>query len=616
MRNGKRGIWSKMTCLASVDLSSEKTVFETIPDDYSKNLLGGNGFAIKIFLDKISPGVEAFSPENILFFGTGPVTGTGVPGSDRMTLAAKSPLTGLFFDSSMGGRMASSLKQAGYDALTIVGKARSPCYLIIKPGATELHDASRLVGKSPEEVRDIFSGAYKDFDLCGIGVAGENLVKYAGILHPRRTGRSGVAGRGGLGAVMGSKNLKAIIIPRVRERRVEVHSPALVRNLNHEIEANLKNKTGHFTSLGTASGVTMINSFGALATRNLRDEVFEFAADISGERLKEDYYQKNVTCHSCPIACGKICSVDGKLMRGPEYETLYALGSMLGTGDLKAILHANRLCDEYGLDTISMGVTLAFAMDCFERGLLSAQQADGRILRFGDPELVLDLIRDTAYQRGLGALLAQGTRGMSESLGGDSWKYAYQVKGLELAGHSPRVLKGLSIGYATNTRGGTHQDARARYLPGTDDYDGKPEMAIATQHLSSVGDSLIQCRFATEAGLGQVINDQFCDLLGAVTGWRPSVAELTAIGERIFNMERIFNVREGIRRKDDTLPYKVMWEEIPQGPHRGHRIPPEKLEDLLNRYYELRGWDENGVPGKERLQRLGLEEYWAGPKSR
>lgn len=598
-----------MGCLASIDLSSKKTVFETIPDDNFRKFLGGNGFAIKIFLEKMRPGLGAFSPENILFWGTGPLTGAGVPASDRMTLATKSPQTGLFFDSSMGGRIASSLKQAGYDALTIVGKAEAPCYILVKPGAVEFHDAHHLVGKSPEDVRNILSGSFKDFDMCAIGVAGENMVKYASIIHPRTIGRSGVAGRGGLGAVMGSKNLKAVVIPRVKENKIKVHSPALVRDLKHRIQANLKNKTGRFTLLGTAAGVTMINTFGASATRNLRDEVFESVDEISGERLKAHYYRKNVTCNSCPIACGKLCAVDGKLVKGPEYETLYALGSMLGIGNLKTILQANKLCDDYGLDTISMGVTIAFAIECFERGFLSMQETDNRSLMFGDNALVLELIRDTAYRRGIGHLLAQGTKRMSEILGGDSWKYAYQVKGLELAGHSPRVQKNLSIGYATNTRGGSHQDARARYLPGMDDYDGKVEMAIATQHLSAVGDSLIQCRFATEAGLGQVINDEFGDLLYAVTGWRPSTPELTAIGERIFNMESIFNVREGIRRKDDTLPYKVMSQEIPQGPHKGHRIPPEKLEELLNSYYQLRGWDENGIPGKERLERLGLKEY-------
>ena len=601
-----------MGCLANVDLSTNKIGLEMISDDDFRKYLGGNGLAAKIFADRVKPGASAFSSENILFFGTGPLTATVVPASDRMVLAAKSPQTRLFFDSSMGGRIASSLKQTGYDALTIVGKAQKPCYVLVKQGMVEICDGRDLVGKTPEEVRQILSRTFGDFDMCSIGVAGENLVKYAGIIHPRASGRPGVAGRGGLGAVMGSKNLKAVVIERVKGRKVEVHSPALLGDITKRMRDNLKTRTAHFSLLGTAVGVKMINTLGAMGTRNLTEEVFESADEITGERLKEAYYRKDIACNGCPIACGKLCALDGELVKGPEYETLYAFGSMLGIGDLRTILEANRLCDEYGLDTISMGVTVAFAIECFERGILTERQTEDRRLRFGDGPLVLELIRDTAFRRGIGDLLAEGTRGMSEMLGGDSWKYAYQVKGLELAGHSPRVLKSLSIGYATNTRGGSHQDARSRYGAGMDDYDGKVELAIATQHLTAVGDSLVKCRFATEAGLGPTINDEYGDLLGAVTGWRPTTAELTAVGERIINLERIFNVREGISRKDDTLPYRVTSEEIPQGPHKGHRILPEKLEELLDSYYEKRGWDENGIPGKERLERLDLKEYFIG----
>jgi aldehyde:ferredoxin oxidoreductase len=598
-----------MGCLAIIDLSNKKTVFETIPNDYFKKFLGGNGLAIKIFLDKMMSGIDAFSPENILFLGTGPLTGTGVPGSDRITFASKSPLTGLFFDSSMGGRIASSLKHAGFDALTIVGKADVPCYIVVKPERVEFHEANHLIRKSPEEVRNILEGEFKDFDMCAIGLAGENLVRYASIIHPRPTGRSGVAGRGGLGAVMGSKNVKAIVIPRIKENKIKVYSTSMLRDLNHKIQVNLKTKTSHFTMLGTASGISMINSIGGLPTRNLEDEVFEYANEISGETLKAFYYRKDITCNHCPVACGKLCELDAGLVKGPEYETLYALGSMVGISDLKTILKANKLCDEYGLDTISMGVSIAFAIECFERGFLSKEDINNRLLSFGNNKLILELIEDTAYRRGIGDLLAQGTKRFSEILGGDSWKYAYQVKGLELAGHSPRVQKNLAIGYATNTRGGSHQDARARYLPGMEEYEGKVEMAISTQHLSAVGDSLVQCRFVTEGGLGQEINDEFCNLVYAVTGWRPSTAELAEIGERIFNMERIFNVREGIRRKDDTLPYKVMAQEIRQGPRKGHRVPPERFTELLSSYYQLRGWDENGIPSMETLKRLGLNEY-------
>ena len=219
------------------------------------------------------------------------------------------------------------------------------------------------------------------------------------------------------------------------------------------------------------------------------------------------------------------------------------------------------------------------------------------------------MIAETAHREGIGNLLAEGTRRLSQILGGDSWKYAYQVKGLEVAGHSPRLLKTLSIGYATNTRGGSHQNARPRYGENMNTYEGKVEQAIADQHLSAVGDSLIQCRFVMEAGCGRVFTDCYTDLLKAVTGWAPSTAELNEIGERIYNMERIFNVREGISRRDDTLPYRAMWEEIPEGPYKGQKTPPEKLEELLDSYYRLRGWDENGIPRRETLERLSLQDY-------
>ena len=603
---------SVMGCLADVDLGTGRTGIESIPDDTFKKFLGGNGLGIKILSERVAAGQDAFSQENILFFGTGPLTGTVVPGCDRLTLAAKSPQTRLFFDSSMGGRIASSLKQAGLDALTIAGKAQGPCYVLVRQGEVEIRDGSHLVGKTPEEVRRSLSKTVNDFDLCSIGVAGEYLVKYAAIIHPRAAGRPGISGRGGLGAVMGSKNVKAVVIERARGSKTKVHSSKVLAEMRAAILGQLKAKTAHFTLLGTAAGVKMINTFGALATRNLKAEVFESADEVCGEKLKEAYYRKDIACNNCPIACGKFCALEGKLVKGPEYETVYAFGSMLGIGDLRTILEANRLCDEYGLDTISMGVTIAFAVECFERGLLTTRQTEDRRLGFGDGPLVLELIRETALRRGIGNLLAEGTRGMSEILGGDAWKYAYQVKGLELAGHSPRVLKSLSIGYATNTRGGSHQDARARYGPGMDDYDGKVELAINTQHLTAVGDSLIQCRFAMEAGLGPTINDAYGALLGAVTGWEPSPEELTAVGERIVNLERIFNAREGVTRKDDSLPHKVMSDEIPEGPHKGFRIPPDKLEELLDRYYELRGWNGSGVPGGEKLRQLGLEEYDQG----
>jgi aldehyde:ferredoxin oxidoreductase len=506
----------------------------------------------------------------------------------------------------MGGRFASSLKHSGYDVVVIIGKAKTPKYILVNDGRIEVSEGSELMGKSPQEVLASLSTIMKDFEVCAIGIAGENLVRYGNIIHPRLNGRPGVAGRGGLGAVMGSKNLKAVVVQHGKGR--EVYSESLLREIKHRIQTALIDRTAHLTSIGTAFGVEVINAFGGLGTRNAREETFELASAISGEKLKEKYYRKNISCNSCPVACGKLCDLDGRLVKNPEYETLYSLGSMVGIGDLEAIMRANILCDEYGLDTISMGVTTAFAIDCFENGFISAQRAGSRTLKFGDAGLVLALIEETAHRQGLGDLLAEGTKRMSKTIGGDSWKYAYQVKGLEIAGHSPRVVKSVAIGYPTNTRGGSHQDARPRWnVEDWDTYEGKVELAIADQHLSAVGDSLVQCRFIMESGLGREFNSEYSTLLKAVTGLELSPPELNEIGERIVNMEGVFNVKEGIQRKDDTLPFKVMWEVIPQGPHKGEKIDQKKLEELLTNYYQVRGWDENGIPRQETIERLRIK---------
>lgn len=594
--------------LAKVDLNTEEFTIETISADSFRKFLGGRGLAVKIMLEMLKPGIDPLSQDNILIFATGPITGTTVQGSDRLCIAAKSPLTSLFFHCSMGGRFASTLKQAGFDAVIIMGKADEPKYIFVNEGNIQIRSAGELMGKSPDEVLAILSTKMKDFEVCATGIAGENLVRYASIVHPRLKGRHGIAGRGGLGAVMASKNLKAIVAKRGNKESLEIHSDTLLKNVRTAIQVNLDAKTKHLTSLGTPFGVLPINNSGALGTRNLTEETFEQADNISGERLRDAYYRKNVGCQGCPVACGKLCELDDQLLKNPEYETLYALGSMVGVGNLDSIIKANDLCDKYGLDTISMGVSIAFAIECFERGILSKETSIYN-LRFGDGNLILALIGKTAQRQGLGNLLAEGTKRMSQILGRDSWKYAYQVKGLELPGHSARGLKVMSVGYATGARGGSHQDTRPRYGPGMSDFVGKVEQAIVSQNVSAVGDSMIQCRFVMEAGLGIDFNDIYIDLLEAVTGWRPGKTELSEIGERICDMERIFNLREGICRDDDTLPYRVMWEEIPRGPLKGQKTSLGKLKELLDRYYQLRGADENGIPRREVIERLSLQGY-------
>ncbi|MGH8060107.1 MAG: aldehyde ferredoxin oxidoreductase C-terminal domain-containing protein, partial [Candidatus Entotheonellia bacterium] len=374
--------------------------------------------------------------------------------------------------------------------------------------------------------------------------------------------------------------------------------------------------TKALTTFGTAFLVQPINTMGALGTKNLAAEVFDQADAISGEQFKDRYWERDTTCLKCPVACGKDFKVEegefaGTRWKMPEYESIFALGSMLENANAPSLIKANELCDQLGVDTISMGVTIAFAMECAERGLLSARDI-GRELRWGDYQAMLALVEDTAYRRGFGDQLAEGSWRLAERIGSEAFKYLYGVKGLELPAHSARALKGMSIGYATATRGGSHHDTRPtmQYRADFDHstIEGKAEYAVQSQHYTAVGDSLVLCRFTGERGFGLLLNEHFATMLNGVTGFGLSTADIERIGERIINLERAFNVREGVGRKDDVLPYRVMHEPIPFGPSKGRYCPPDELNHMLDEYYTLRGWTRDGVPTRERLAALGLAD--------
>ena len=414
--------------LAYIDLGTGRIKIEKVPEDSFKNLMGGRGLATKIMLENVKAGTDPISPENVLIFSSGPVTGTTIPGSDRTCITAKSPLTNLLFHSLLGGRFGSTMKQAGYDCLVISGKAEEPKFIIVNDNAIEIHNAEELIGESPNQVIRTLSEKITDFEVCTTGVAGENLVKFASIIHPRMNGREGIAGRGGLGAVMASKNLKALVVQRSKGSEIQVYSDKLLENVKKKIRANLDTAPYAKTLIMTGTGgVHWVNALGALGTKNLTSEVFAHADNLSDEKLRDSYKRKNVTCYNCPLACGKLCEIGGELIRSPEFETLYSLGSMVGIGDIDSITKANNLCNQYGLDTITMGVSIAFAIECFQRGIISKEEADGYDLEFGDGNLVATLIEDTARRRGIGNLLAEGTKQMSQILGKDAWKYAYVV---------------------------------------------------------------------------------------------------------------------------------------------------------------------------------------------
>jgi aldehyde:ferredoxin oxidoreductase len=601
--------------ILNVNLSSGQVAIETFDETFAKQYLGGNGFAIRLLYERLAAGIDPLAPENVIVFAVGPTTDTTVPGATRCCAGTKSPLTGLFFDTTFGGMFAAVQKRSGFEAIVITGRAAEPAYLLVHEEGAEIKPAGDLWGRYTQEtnhtIRDREGG---NVEVCAIGPAGENRVRFACAVHTWDKSRDGVAGRGGLGAVMGSKHLKAVAVSG--GRKTSVADPDAIKTLLSETREPMKVGTAALKNYGTTILVNMVNKIGALGVRNLQTEWYDKADAISGETYKAAYFDKDTTCFKCPVACGKDFHVDdgeyaGTRWKMPEYETIFALGSMLDNAHKGSIVKANELCDQLGMDTISLGVTLAFAFECFEKGLLSRERA-GRDLNFGDYHAILDLIEDTAYRRGLGDLLAEGSVRLAARLGDEASRFLYAVKALEMPAHSARVLKGMSLGYATSTRGGSHHDTRPTLQYGTEHDnttpDGKPEFAVHNQHFTAVGDSLTQCRFVSERGFGGMLNEHYPRMINAVTGWDLSLDDVERIGERIWNLERAFNVREGIGREQDVLPYRVMHEPVPEGMHKGMHCPPDELNGMLDSYYALRGWTPDGVPTPERLQALELAE--------
>ncbi len=596
-----------------IDLSQGQVKIDTFDEAFAQAYLGGNGFAIRLLYDRLAPGTDPFAPENMIVFAVGPTTDTLVPGATRCCAATKSPLTGLFFDSTFGGMFATAQKRAGFEAVSIVGQSDTPVYILIHEDGAEIKPADDLWGQHTRETNlAILEREEAGTEVLSIGPAGEHRVRYACVVHTWEKSRDGVAGRGGVGAVMGSKHLKAVAVRG--KRKSSMADPAAVKALLGETREPMKVGTAALKQYGTTVLVNIINKIGALGVRNLQTEFYDKADAISGETFREAYFEKDTTCFKCPVACGKDFHVQdgeyaGTRWKMPEYETIFALGSMLDNDHKGSIVKANELCDQFGVDTISMGVTLSFAFECFEKGLLTPERC-GRDLNFGDYHTILELIEDTAYRRGIGDLLAEGSVRMAAQLGGDASHYLYAVKGLEMPAHSARVLKGMSLGYATSTRGGSHHDTRPTLQYGTDHdnttVDGKPEFAVQNQHFTAVGDSLTQCRFVSERGFRGMLNEHYPRMINAVTGWHLSLDDVERIGERIWNLERALNVREGIGHEQDVLPYRVMHEPVPDGMHLGMHCPPQELQSMLAQYYALRGWTPKGLPSRERLEHLGL----------
>jgi aldehyde:ferredoxin oxidoreductase len=595
-----------------VDLTRGSSRIATLAPETARAFLGGNGLAARLMWDHVPGGIEPFDAENAVIFAVGPITDTTVPGNSRACVVSKSPLTGLFFDSTFGGRFPATLKRTGFDAVMISGRAAAPSYVLVTEAGAEVKPATRLWGQTTRDaVNALVAAEGADADAIAIGPAGENLVRFAALAHYWKN-REGVAGRGGLGAVLGSKNVKAVVVKG--GRKTEVADAAALKALLEHAREPLKTGTKALTTFGTPFLVGPINALGALGSFNLKEETFAEARVIGGEDMKEHFHDRDTTCLKCPVACGKQYAIRdgefaGRKAKMPEYESIFALGPMLGNANPESLILANDLCDLLGMDTISMGVTLAFAAEALERGWIDPARV-GVPFGWGEWRGMLTLVEQTARREGFGHELAEGAVRLAHAVHPDGPKLVYAVKGLELPAHSARALKGLSLGYATATRGGSHHDTRPtpQYAQGFDrrGTKDKPAFAVKSQHFTAVGDSLVMCRFTSERGFGLYVDQPYADMVRAVTGFDMSVDELERVGERVINLERMFNVREGVRRADDRLPWKVMHEPIPAGPSAGMYCPPDELSEMLDAYYALRGWDADGIPTAARRSKLGL----------
>lgn len=609
--------------LLRVDLSKGAISEEEIREDWAKMFIGGAGLATRYLYKEVSVGADPLGPENLLIFMTGPLTGTASASASRYSVVAKSPLTGIWGHGNSGGSFGPALKQSGYDGIIFQGRSPEPVYLRITDGQPKLCDAGHLWGKTVSETEDLIQKDSKQkVTIASIGPGGENLVRYAAIINNKYR----AVGRCGLGAVMGAKRLKAVACAG----RTPIHlaDKALFSEMAKK-QIDLLNesilKIG-FESYGTNMVSDMVNIRGGYPTRNWQEGVFDQIEEVNGQALTDRVLIKGVSCFACPIACGRGTEIKegpwkGNSGEGPEYETVNTFGAMCGVADLNAITMANYLCNEYGLDTISAGSTIAFAMECYEKGILNKEISGGLEVKFGDEKLIVDLVPKIARREGIGDLLAEGTKRVSETLGQGSEHFAMHVKGLELPAYDPRAAKITGLGYVTANRGGDHITA---YVQGPTFIDTpflivedskiedplvanpkEAKVVIDLENALTMFDCIGACKF-----MGILLPaDDYVKLIATATGWDFGIDEFRKCGERIYNLMRAFCVREGITRKADILPKRLMEDPLPEGPAKGMTIDKDMLEMLKDAYYKIRGWDqETGKPTIEKLKELELDD--------
>ncbi len=607
-----------------VNLSEGKVSQEDIPEDLFDKFLTGAGLATHYLFREVPKGAEPLGPENELILMTGALTGTIAPSTGRFNWVFKSPLTGIWAQSNSAGFWGVDFKKTGYDGIIFQGISPKPVYLVIEEDKADLRDASYLWGKSvPETTKLIKEELGEKFNVDCIGIAGENQVRYASIMNDLHR----AAGRCGGGAVMGSKLLKAIAVCGTKP--VNIANPTAFKEVSKK-QFELLDQHMFKVALetfGTNVVIDLVNARGGFPTRNWQTCVFPELEEINAQALSEKVLIEPMGCFACPLRCGRRSEIrqgkyKGASGEGPEFESVGTLGGSCHVTDMEAITMAHYLCNDYGLDTISTGATIGFAIECYEKEILTKSDTDGLELRFGDPDIVIELIHKIAKREGFGDFLAEGTRRMAQKLDKGSERFAMNVKGLELPAYDSRAVQITGLAYAVANRGGDHVTA---YIQGPtfldipflcipdsqikDSLVADPEevhILVDLENVMTALDTLGACKFMGFC----VASDEWVELVAHCLGHDFTYDDLMRVGERAYNLARVFNVREGVTRADDTLPPRLLEEPLTEGPAAGK--VNENLPAMLDKYYELRGWDKaTGKPTPEKLKELGLEEYTA-----
>jgi aldehyde:ferredoxin oxidoreductase len=618
--------------VADVDLTKSKVEIKPLDLDFARQYLGGTGFAARILWDRVKPDTDPFDPENPLIFGVGPVTGAFFSPSGRFMVAYKSPLTGLWGEAHCGGHWGPQLKYAGFDMVVIQGRAPQPVYLMIRDGDISIRDASHLWNRDTMETTDIIREEHGDNDIevATIGIAGEKRVRYAAIIGSYYR----AAGRGGAGAVMGTKNLKAVAARGFGG--VKVANPG--KFMAAARKGYVQMTTGKWGEMneeslgkyGTTNLVTAIGEIGRLPTKNHTTGVFAEADAIGPETIRQKYRTSREACFGCALQCKFTSEVKSGpfqvITGGPEYETLMAFGSNCLNSNLESILYLNQLCNKYGLDTISTGCTIAFLFEAAENGLISSKEADGLDLSWGNEKTIIALTEKIAHREGIGDLLAEGSLRAAQKIGKGAERYAIHVKGMEASGQDPRPQQSVGLTYATNVRGADHLRSLSCY-----EELGFPDVAIerfGEEHASEVMDlhsttfkghlikdqedlyvlvdSVILCKYGTMWPPVYYF-DIIAEMLEPLTGFKEfgDLKQLRLIAERISTLRRAFNVREGVTREKEQLHPRFTEEPIPEGPAKGQVCD---LDPMLDEYYDVRNWTRDGLPTRSELKRVGLED--------